>query len=118
MPLYLFYTMVQKSQKWPKTQIKGSCLNSPSSPSALWHKHFPHVTVCEIQSRRWLGGALDKTNGVGTLEGTYTSPCRYPFVQNHKLFFKRQADQEILRQVRLCLLKNFASFPTKLWLWS
>ena len=28
MPLYLFYTMVQKSRKWPKTQIKGgSCLN-------------------------------------------------------------------------------------------
>ena len=28
MPLYLFYTMMQKSQKWPKTQIKGgSCLN-------------------------------------------------------------------------------------------
>ena len=23
MPLYLLYTMVQKSQKWPKTQIKG-----------------------------------------------------------------------------------------------
>ena len=23
MPLYLFYTMVQKSQKWPKTEIKG-----------------------------------------------------------------------------------------------
>ena len=30
MPLYLFYTMVQKSQKLPKTQIKGggSCLKS------------------------------------------------------------------------------------------
>ena len=31
MPLYLFYTMVQKSQKWPKTQIKGgggSCLKT------------------------------------------------------------------------------------------
>ena len=29
MRLYLFYTMMQKSQKWPKTQIKGggSCLN-------------------------------------------------------------------------------------------
>ena len=27
MPLNIFYTMVQKSQKWPKTQIKGSCLN-------------------------------------------------------------------------------------------
>ena len=27
MPLNLFYTMVQKSKKWPKTQIKGgSCL--------------------------------------------------------------------------------------------
>ena len=26
MPLDLFYTMVQKRQKWPKTQIKGgSC---------------------------------------------------------------------------------------------
>ena len=25
MPLYFFYTIVQKSQKWPKTQIKGSC---------------------------------------------------------------------------------------------
>ena len=23
MPLYVFYTMVQKSQKWTKTQIKG-----------------------------------------------------------------------------------------------
>ena len=23
MPLYFFYIMVQKSQKWPKTQIKG-----------------------------------------------------------------------------------------------
>ena len=28
MPLNIFYTMVQKSQEWPKTQIKGggSCL--------------------------------------------------------------------------------------------
>ena len=29
MPLNLFYTIVQKSQKWPKTQIKGgSCLKT------------------------------------------------------------------------------------------
>ena len=29
MPLYFVYTMVQKSRKWPKTQIKGgSCLNT------------------------------------------------------------------------------------------
>ena len=26
MPLHFFYTMVQESEKWPKTQIKGSCL--------------------------------------------------------------------------------------------
>ena len=52
MPLYLFYTIVQKSQKWPKTQIKGgSCLNVfvlalllwfflfLSSPSLLPSKH-------------------------------------------------------------------------------
>ena len=33
MPLNLFYTMVQKSQKWPKTQIKGgSCLNENLLP--------------------------------------------------------------------------------------
>ena len=34
MPLNLFYTMVHKSQKWPKTQIKGgggSCLKDVSS---------------------------------------------------------------------------------------
>ena len=31
MPLYFVYTMVQKSQKWPKTQIKGgSCLKDNS----------------------------------------------------------------------------------------
>ena len=26
MPLHLFYIRVQKSQKWPKAQIKGSCI--------------------------------------------------------------------------------------------
>ena len=44
MPLILFYTVVQKSQKWPKTQIKGgSCLKkkaqqyflSPSCPCSM-----------------------------------------------------------------------------------
>ena len=31
MPLNIFYTMVQKSQKWPKTQIKGG-------PALNWFK--------------------------------------------------------------------------------
>ena len=42
MPLYLFYTMVQKSQKWPKTQIKGgpalSCFVSLAFCTRLYIK--------------------------------------------------------------------------------
>ena len=44
MPLYLFYTMVQKSQKWPKTQIKGGGVSfivqiqqSQSIELKCWH---------------------------------------------------------------------------------
>ena len=33
MPLNLFYTMVQKSQKWPKTQIKGG---GPALSAYVW----------------------------------------------------------------------------------
>ena len=39
MPLYLFYTIVQKSQKWPKTQIKGG----------------PALTLCHLN---YLYGAI------------------------------------------------------------
>ena len=70
MPLNLFYTMVQKSQKWPKTQIKGgSCLkriflrsisdlNSRSwqvlKPTSLWS----HAGVCPL----WQNRTSDKIN--------------------------------------------------------
>ena len=52
MPLYFFYTMVQKSQRWPKTQIKGgSCLKSFCSSfidfnyslNRLLITHTPHA---------------------------------------------------------------------------
>ena len=67
-----------------------------------------HATVCEIQSGRWLGGAPDKTNWVGTLDGTYARPRPLSIcAESQALFQKRQADEEILRQVRLSLLKNF-----------
>ena len=33
MPLYFLYTMVQKSQKWPKTQIKGGPALKPLTNS-------------------------------------------------------------------------------------
>ena len=42
MPVYFFYTMVQKRQKWPKTQIKlgGPALNiSSKSPYSPMIKH-------------------------------------------------------------------------------
>ena len=37
MPPNLFYTMVQKSQKWPKTQIKGVLRKSD------FCVRFPHI---------------------------------------------------------------------------
>ena len=84
--------------------VKSDCqlrsvnsVNSPSSSSALWHKHFPHVTVCEIQSRRWLGGAPDKTNGVGTLVGLTLVLVAIHLCRITSSFQKRQADQDILR---------------------
>ena len=48
MPLTLFYTMVQKSQKWPKTQIKGgggSCLKC----SLSWYNKHPFWSVLWIR---------------------------------------------------------------------
>ena len=42
MPLNFFYTMVQKSQKWPKTQIKGggSCLKQASNFGGTFDQLF------------------------------------------------------------------------------
>ena len=57
MPLNLFYTMVQKSQKWPKTQIKGGpALNiQPPPPSCynsrLLKKSQLHETLYWEQER-------------------------------------------------------------------
>ena len=42
MPLYFFYTVVQKSQKWPKIQIEGSCLNLKGTWAAILSRiHYP-----------------------------------------------------------------------------
>ena len=40
MPLNLFYTMVQKSQKWPKTQIKGGPALRQDPPLIWVFGHF------------------------------------------------------------------------------
>ena len=44
MPLDLFYTMVQKSQKWPKTQIKGGPALNSTERGAL----FQHFCVSKV----------------------------------------------------------------------
>ena len=51
MPLNLFYTMVQKSRKWPKTQIKGgSCLNFLSYPLPLRARsHWVRIALISIK---------------------------------------------------------------------
>ena len=47
MPLCLFYTIVQKSQKWPKTQIKGGVLpNSSVYVSYVYVIGISFVCVC------------------------------------------------------------------------
>ena len=38
MPLYFVYTMMQRSQKWPKTQIKGGSFFSPVFSGRQWFK--------------------------------------------------------------------------------
>ena len=47
MPLYLSYTMVQKSQKWPKTQIKGG---GPASSHLSWVTDNRRVTFLKSKS--------------------------------------------------------------------
>ena len=49
MPLNFFYTMVQKSQKWPKTQIKGGPAESISSLS-LTHTHTLSLSHAVLNS--------------------------------------------------------------------
>ena len=61
MPLNLFYTMVQKSLKWPKTQIKGGpalihqekCTSTgpclPKCVEAILAKELPYCPLLEAQ---------------------------------------------------------------------
>ena len=51
MPLNVFYTMVQKSQKWPKTQIKGGpALNSLA---IVWISHFHTQPAIAMHAPMW-----------------------------------------------------------------
>ena len=51
MPLNLFYTMVQKSQKWPKTQIKGGGpalkYKGENNKGEDWQQSFIVICVSE-----------------------------------------------------------------------
>ena len=60
MPLNLFYTMVQKSQKWPKTQIKGgSCLKLKTGHARDNLFVFSASRICELKNL-----ALDVLNSL------------------------------------------------------
>ena len=69
MSLYFFYTIVQKSQKWPKTQIKGGPALSSGYLSILsfWRKwalgaptnRFPLVWE-KSSNGKWLKTAFEK----------------------------------------------------------
>ena len=71
MPLNLFYTMVQKSQKWPKTQIKGggSCLKAGSPPPpplelSFWlFRTFLYHVKEESQTNLLMKTAWKNSNG-------------------------------------------------------
>ena len=59
MPLNLFYTMVPKSQKWPKTQIKGGPAlkrHSPHRPFSqlrMWPRKKPRERQCRAKDLAW-----------------------------------------------------------------
>ena len=74
MPLYFVYTIVQKSQKWPKTQIKGgSCLKHASQ------KHAHSQSACN-----WLTHLIKSSSLANSLK-VHTASCwalpkrRHPF---------------------------------------
>ena len=46
MPFNLFYTMVQKSKKWPKTQIKGGPRLACNFFLTFWWRFYGHGTAC------------------------------------------------------------------------
>ena len=48
MPLNFFYTTVQKSQKWPKTQIKGG-----PALNVLGALTVPYTDRCLLYGSRW-----------------------------------------------------------------
>ena len=62
MPLNLFYTMVQKSQKWPKTQIKGVL---PQGVQRHYYRVGSHLKFQTAQNETF--------QSVPELSGTYRS---------------------------------------------
>ena len=78
MPLYLFYTMVQKSQKWPKIQIKGSCLKSYERHWTFGDGRFC-VQLCIETLCKWATSVAHLTN--------FSFEFFYEFSQMMPLYF-------------------------------
>ena len=48
MPLHVFYIMVQKGQKWPKTQIKGVPVQKWPNLRQAYCSHVHYEQVCKV----------------------------------------------------------------------
>ena len=98
MPLNLFYTMVQKSQKWPKTQIKGGGPALNSEEMSIKSRTFALTDLhngCRCQYTRWHNHTPSRTSlrYLYTLHWHCRHACRldtrpihieFHFQQNHQ----------------------------------
>ena len=104
-------------QKEPNSTaaVKSDCqlrsvnsVNSPSSSSALWHKHFPHVTVYENYynlGARWAGHRIKRTGWEHSMGLTLVLVAIH-LSRITSSFPKRQAHQEILGRLDLVSSKT------------
>ena len=110
MPLNLFYTMVQKSQKWPKTQIKGGgpALNQPTN----FFSSFVHQRQGWVPS--YQGCHREETSDVSSEnDPTLTRHCA-TFSQVTSIFYFTSAICMSLRTFVQSLRKIYLIFLPRL----
>ena len=70
MPLYVFFTMVQKSKKWPKSQIKGSCLNRKAETDSSFTS-LTSILAITVYYLKWYKKLKMATNASSALIKRY-----------------------------------------------
>ena len=102
MPLNLFYTMVQKSQKWPKTQIKGgSCLNKWTN-NVQWALFcVQHYDIC-VSAACWLI-AWGAVSVLCTAFWTIDMTGVYAYLCEARCVWRHNCPEPPLRSFSVCL---------------